>query len=566
MSEFKFTPKVDATQEFIEIANDFSNPLDIVREAISNSFDAKATKIEIHFSTENEYGNRILKIRLFDDGEGMDNEMLQAFFDLGNSPKRETRDTIGEKGHGTKVYFNSSEIKVTTAKNGKLQTAIMEEPYKKLYDRKLPEVIGNEVDTDPNEHFTEIIIKGYNQNQSARFTHEELLDYVMWFTKFGSVEKKFKINENEKVTLSLKGLNKDSPEEYPFGHLFPQESDKLDELLDKYNVTAPDYYCKHILKTGHLKNYPEIMFQAIFSIEGNKVKQNYNSMIRRPGKSRISGDYTVQERYGLWICKDFIPIQKKNEWISHKGSEYTKFHAFFNCQALRLTANRGSIENTPSAIMRDIESEVRSLYDDIIKSTDWQNITYLEDETDAYKTIESEKSSFNFRIKKANAAKIADFRGIELVEPARESGVFSLFIQLSTIEQGLFPFKVLDYDTHQGIDIIAVSNSETNLNHAKKFYVEFKHVLNKNLFNHSFENTHSIVCWDISLQHDDEIKDIKGESRIVQIISPLKDGEYTKYFLDNIRSQRKIEVFVLKYYLHERLKLQFSPRTINQVV
>jgi hypothetical protein len=35
MAEFTITPKVDETQEFIEIANDFANPLDLVREAIS---------------------------------------------------------------------------------------------------------------------------------------------------------------------------------------------------------------------------------------------------------------------------------------------------------------------------------------------------------------------------------------------------------------------------------------------------------------------------------------------------------------------------------------------------
>jgi hypothetical protein len=32
---------------------------------------------------------------------------LQSFFDLGNSTRRGDNATIGEKGHGTKVYFNS---------------------------------------------------------------------------------------------------------------------------------------------------------------------------------------------------------------------------------------------------------------------------------------------------------------------------------------------------------------------------------------------------------------------------------------------------------------------------
>ena len=46
---FEITPEVNSAQEFIEIAQDFSNPLDLVREAISNAFDAKAKNILMVF-------------------------------------------------------------------------------------------------------------------------------------------------------------------------------------------------------------------------------------------------------------------------------------------------------------------------------------------------------------------------------------------------------------------------------------------------------------------------------------------------------------------------------------
>lgn len=52
------TPKVNETQEFIEIAFDFSNPLDLVREAISNSFDAGAKEIRISFEVEEDDGEK----------------------------------------------------------------------------------------------------------------------------------------------------------------------------------------------------------------------------------------------------------------------------------------------------------------------------------------------------------------------------------------------------------------------------------------------------------------------------------------------------------------------------
>ena len=50
MSDYSITPAVYAAQEYIEIANDFANPLDLVREAISNAFDADATRIDTYFS------------------------------------------------------------------------------------------------------------------------------------------------------------------------------------------------------------------------------------------------------------------------------------------------------------------------------------------------------------------------------------------------------------------------------------------------------------------------------------------------------------------------------------
>lgn len=56
--EIVLEPKVDSAQEFIEIAFDFSNPLDLVREGISNAFDAKAKNIILDFDVIQEYGEK----------------------------------------------------------------------------------------------------------------------------------------------------------------------------------------------------------------------------------------------------------------------------------------------------------------------------------------------------------------------------------------------------------------------------------------------------------------------------------------------------------------------------
>ena len=120
VQEFTITPKVDEVREFLEIAADFTNPLELVREAISNSLDADASEVSIEFSTIKQMGAHVLVIAIRDNGNGMDQLDLQSFFDLGNSPKRSNKQnnpsTIGEKGHGTKVFFRCSSISVTTCK------------------------------------------------------------------------------------------------------------------------------------------------------------------------------------------------------------------------------------------------------------------------------------------------------------------------------------------------------------------------------------------------------------------------------------------------------------------
>ncbi|NCB47246.1 hypothetical protein EOM81_09545, partial [bacterium] len=190
MDSYVITPKVDATQEFIEIANDFSNPLDLVREAISNSYDAGANEIVISFDVIKSYGESILKIVLKDNGSGMTSEQLQSFFDLGNSTRRGDEKAIGEKGHGTKVYFNSKKIEVKTSVNGENGLfAVMAEPFRKLFDREIPTIDVSHVNSI--DKGTEITIYGYNNNRRDKFTHSIVKDYILWFTKHGSIEAQF---------------------------------------------------------------------------------------------------------------------------------------------------------------------------------------------------------------------------------------------------------------------------------------------------------------------------------------------------------------------------------------
>jgi hypothetical protein len=264
---FELTPGVDATQEFIEIAHDFSNPLDIVREAISNGFDAGATNMEVIFNTKTESGEKALVITIKDNGKGMNREGLQSFFDLGNSLNRHSPEAIGEKGHGTKIYLNSKQICVESVFNGEKYKAIMDSPKIKLHRRELP-IIEVLKESSEESNGTIITIVGYNNNRLGVFTHEKLKDYVKWFTKMGSIEREFNINNHKDFKLLLKGLDREEPEEIDFGHFFPKNSVSVDKLFEQYITLAPKHYCKKIIKSGNLENSPDIKYDAVFVLKG----------------------------------------------------------------------------------------------------------------------------------------------------------------------------------------------------------------------------------------------------------------------------------------------------------
>jgi hypothetical protein len=562
---YTITPQVNATQEFIEIAHDFANPLDLVREAISNAFDAHANNIEISFYVEVIEGESTFVVRLVDDGEGMGREELQQFFDLGNSTRRDDPDSIGEKGHGTKVFFNAKSVHVDTQRGGVRLVAVLDAPFRKLHAREIPPVVVLEKPSETMSSGTSITIYGYNNNRKERFTHERLKDYIQWFTKFGSIEREFGASSLANTTLRLKGLDRDDFETITFGHVFPPESEDVNRLFDKLNVDAPHYYCRKIAKTGSLIRNPEIRYSAVFSVEGRRVKYDSNPMLRRSGYAAPQGAYNVQDRYGLWLCKDFIPIQRNNAWVTSKGTEFTRLHAFFNCQALHLTANRGSIENTPAEVLQDIEEVARGLYKEITESDEWLMLDYLEEEAEGYNTTERERKNFELRRAKVNQSNIALYEGMLLVEPKRESGVHALVVQLLTLKPDLFDFSILDYDTHEGIDVLVKERNNVSVSSSRLYYVEFKHVLAKS-FNHSFENLYSVVCWDSSLKNGDIVSDINREERRLSIVPPENANDRTRYFLENPRKAHRIEVFVLKDYLPQRLSITFRPRTQDDIV
>ena len=183
-------------------------------------------------------------------------------------------------------------------------------------------------------------------------------------------------------------------------------------------------------------------------------------------------------------------------------------------------------------------------------------MAWLEERADAYHTEEKERKDYSRRVNLAKSTRTTTYRNTKLVEPRYENGVYSLFVALQTLEPNLFPFEIVDYDTHSGIDVIAKTRDNVDVIQSMLRYVEFKHTLSSN-FNHSFKNLHSIVCWKTAVHHEQLVEDVASSRRKMIVTPPNALDQYTRYMLDDPREPHKIEVFVLETYLREKLGLTF---------
>jgi len=553
-------PEVDEAREFLEITRDFVDPRDAIREAISNSLDWDAHNVSVKVYEDRRRPDEELVLELTDDGVGLDENRLQAFFDLGRSMRGDgAENRIGYKGHGTKTYFNSRQIEVWSDSAACSVYAIMGEPLRKLMADEVPEY-EYDIEEKSNESTgTRIRIYGYNMNQNKRdFAHAVLRDYILWFSKFGSVEREVGIHNHDGKVLCLQGLGQDDPEEIEFGHAFPVENDNIERLREETPGDWPKLFVKRwILKGQPIIDNPARSLDVVFYIEGDAAKRQYNPMIRVRGRTPEYGMYKVEDRYGLWICKDFIPIKRYNEWLGLGKRLETKFHAFVNCQDFRLTANRGDIGNTPPDLLRAIAATVLRLFeDDIIGSADYTDYEEAVELEEQYQTANQERQDFDRRRRLAVAKSVCQWEGLELLEPRQEMGVVALFNTVASLRPEVFPFRIVDYDSKRGYDALVTQRTVQDLGRDTIHFVEFKYVL-ANEFSHSFRHLAAIVCWDCRLGDGSEVVDIQNRRRQLRI---TRDGDYTRYMLISATERHNIEVFVLKDYLRDRLNLEFRPR------
>lgn len=585
--------RVQVEKEVREIAQDFQRPVEVLREALANAYDAGAQNVQVKAKRGTDVtGNATLDLELSDDGEGMDTAGLSAFFGLGISQKSGVRPAIGHKGHGTKVYYLAREVWVATRrKGGDLFVAHVPEARARVHQTQLPQPrvwMGAEAEAlasanalSLGAHGTLLRLVDFTANSGRlidAFKRAPLESYLRWSTLFGSFAHVVAGTSPEApLNLLLEATDDKAPRPVAFGHDWPQPDIVEHKALKAKDDRRPfNYFRKTFRRTGWPISGGHTIDLAVL-FEGKKGRLERDKNIRRQGPGE--GLYTEEERYGLWLARDFIPIELRSEWLQDErldlfaDIEPKRALVLVNCQAFRLTANRGSVGNSDSDLLRAVRDGVIDfIRKEVEDDKDIQRFREEYVEERHQRDREKDGKALGRRIERFNKAQLcrivlASGQPFSFVEPSREITLYGVVAQLQALDPELLGFDILDYDDHHGVDLLVSRKPAAGdqLARNRVAYLELKYELHTAL-NHAFQNLHAIVCWRSAVAEGGVVRDVTGEAfdlteskpngRTHTRLSPRPGSPY----------EHQVTVIVLERLLREvrGLQTEANPRRIKK--
>lgn len=529
----KYTPAVSDFSIFKEVSSNISNPLEIIREAISNTDDANANKINICIN-RNIKGELIICIE--DNGEGMDIEGVHRFFNLGFSDK--SSDKIGEKGIGTKTFYKSESIHLETQnKDGKLLIANMIKPWEKLQSNEIPSYEVEEY--QGNEKIgTKIIITSYKVDNPERFFNlESIKDYIQWFTIGGSFRNIFanKINIKQQINnidivpqIIIDDKINDKYEIIPGIHQFEEPNE---------NISLKDRKGSQCRSKDYARTFGPYTRET--NINGEFVSvQIYGTVSGVNAKKKICALDTEQEyksRFGLYLCKDFIPCVKMNSLLN--TDYFYHYHIVANSQNFNLTADRNNISNIDDVAVKWVINQIIDVINTQIKPiANREYFAMIKNEEEECK-IKDKCDKTKKSIKKAIKSQDIGIDELAMSKvPRNEFETSLLFCSiLSNLEFCKFipGIKcILSYSNKTPTDMICLGTKGENI------LVEVELKLSNFLkHEHPIETVDYIVCWNIDLEGK-RIYKVNGKSCL--LINNDNEHKYLTF------DEKELEVIELK--------------------
>ena len=532
-------PRVNEAREFLEIAKDFKDPREILREALSNSWDAGASKATLKFTLVPIPGTKRKKImvELSDDGDGMNAtpresgkpSEIESFFNLGDSHK--PFGSIGSKGHGTKIYYKSQGISLDSWKQGQRTHAEMEMPPWDSLQAGLVPTYRYEESPDSVGKGTRILVDGFQAKQSEFASLDQLVPYLQWYTVLGSFGQYF--NSPRRMDVALKPIDSQAPVTLPYGFSFPDEQIDLSQ--------GADSVCKLIGPTKLSCGTTEDGKEVIVEIVGALLGENHRSIVPHT--------YT---HMGLWLCKDFIRVERKNEILEDvfKGQYYYRSMLLFaNCQHFDLTANRNNVRTEQEEYDLAVDG-IKKFCTQLWKDEFVQSFFDAKRNTDSSKQAEEkEKQQAERKVNWQRTRKdrvnrykgrpnlpVSTIVGAPAKEPQNESETALLLQAMITAGHPDIDFVIGEWNTTNGVDLI-VEQTDKDMPTLK--WAELVHSLDR-LYQwpHPPEGYHCVICYQLG-----SVKEVQKfpDGQEAKLVPKTVKGKYTL-----LVGSESIDVYVLR--------------------
>lgn len=369
-------PDISYTHVLSELSVNRKDPCEVIRELISNSYDAQASVIEIYPLLQSQYQGFIY----FDNGTGMseteeinDITPYRAFFSIGKSTKI-LGDAIGYKCQGSKLCFASNKFTLITRCQGEesWRSVTIDNPaeklspqynissqqdttpwktLKELFSKKSPnkqtvaviQQLGEEFFLQKFLHGSLIIVQGieikdFSEYYAPRKLNSKeyfyLKEYIRYNTRHGDMrilrpnETGFeaKIDLNFKQSLGYKDKNKcelslwsgNSLQKIEPGYPYLNEPDAQDKLQIKspFNVSrlrSGNFYTRRATTF----EFEDRIYCLSLAVDGNgRALTKYEELDRQGANGKRSGIKLCEQR-GVFVCAEGVKICHYNEIFEH---------------------------------------------------------------------------------------------------------------------------------------------------------------------------------------------------------------------------------------------------------
>ena len=494
-----FLPEVKDSSVFKEIALNTVNQLEILREAISNSDDANADRIYITIERDLD-GEFMISIQ--DNGYGMTIDEIHKFFNLGFSHKETNK--IGEKGLGTKIFYKSNCIYIETNNYlGNSYSAKMDNSWEILQQGNIPEYEIKE-HTKSFDKGTKIVIKGYKiDNPEQFFNIESIKDYIQWFTIGGSFRNIFA--NNIKIRSLVNNIDA-----IPQIIIDDKINKKSEIVVGMHQFEAPNENPIINLEEAKYKrsvdySRPFGPFNRETNIKGEYISvQVYGTVSGINARKQVcylKENETHKSRFGLYLCKDFIPCTKMNSLIN--SDEYEHYHIMANSQNFKLTSDRNNISNMDDLKVKWILEQIKDIVNNQIKPiADREYFSMIKREEEEYETKRKCERTIK-NIDKIYRMEDLDVNNLPILKiPRNEIETALLFVSILSnhyTQEYIKEYidKIASYSAKLPTDMVCVdSKGELCL-----VEVEFK-LSNFMKHKHPIETVDYIVCWKIDIEEN----------------------------------------------------------------